>query len=56
MFLNESFKALNWSVLGLIIIIIIIIIIMDYPPHLEPRLKKELYLYSPSVPSWQVVG
>jgi hypothetical protein len=25
-------------------------------PHLAPKLKKEEYLFSPSVPSWQVLG
>jgi hypothetical protein len=31
---------------------------VDHPPHLAPRLKKrvELHLYSPSGPSWSVLG
>ena len=32
---------------------------VDHPPHLAPRIKKkrlEMYMYSPSAPSWPVPG
>jgi hypothetical protein len=43
-------EAVAWSVLGLIIMI------MDYPPSssTEVQGRVELYLLSPSVPSWHL--
>jgi len=40
-----SFPGVKWLGCG-----------VDHPPHLAPRLKKELYLYFTSGPLWPVLG
>jgi len=40
-----SFPGVKWTGRG-----------VDHPPHLAPKERVELYLYSPFGPSWAVLG